>query len=118
MDPKEEKTLYAALRLVKSRMRKYIWEHKPGNPSTAYATMVSLEETIEETAKGEWDAALAEWDCTDPEQRLRVKTLVGEAFYRATQDLLNTFDGVANLLTEYVSMHTSTDILGDSCADR
>jgi len=117
MDPKEEKTLYAALRLVKSRMRRYIWEHKTANPSTAYHTMVSLEETIEETAKGEWDAALAEWDCTDPEQRLRVKSLVGEAFYRATQDLLNTFDGVASLLSEYVATHASTDILGEHCAN-
>lgn len=114
MEPKDEKTLYAAMRLIKSRMRKYVWEHK-GDPPT-YETMVSLEETIERTAKGEWDAALAEWDRSDPEQRLRVEALVGEAFFRSTKDLLECFGEIAPLLSEYVSTHRACEILEDSHA--
>jgi hypothetical protein len=112
MKPKDEKTLYAAMRLFKSRMRKHLWENRASGPDgAAYPTLLSLEETLEETAKTEWDAALAERDLSDREERLVVETLVGEAYQRSVQEIRTTFDGAEGLLLLYVRAHGPKEIL-------
>lgn len=112
MDRREQSFLYAAMRLWKSSMRRYICENRTNLLETTREIMRILEVAVERASQQEWGEVLAVWDLTDPRTRLRAEYLVSEAFQRSVRDTLDDEgDSVASLLIEFTSTHSGKEIL-------
>lgn len=77
MNERAIRTERAAHRLIKSYARKHIYRAKAKQTNgTAYASMVGLEEAIEEEAALEWKAVLAQWDLEF--ERIALPAIIGK----------------------------------------
>lgn len=96
MDARENKTIVAAQRLFKSKLRLHAYRQRP-----TWEPMLPLEEAVLSEAQDEWKALLAEWERENASDEIKLHTLVAEAFFRSLRDVvhfLEDFEGVASVL--------------------
>lgn len=105
MDARASKTLDAAIRLYKSKLRQYVYSKRTDRD---WGQVLYLEESILTEAQEGWAQALSEWDLKDASSKIKLSSLVGEAFYRSLRDVLDTLEdllageGTLDLLNAYV----------------
>jgi hypothetical protein len=107
MDARENKTIDAARRLVKSKLRHFVYHQRLQGPSKdTCERLLILENAILEEAQQQWRDSLAEWNLADDASRFRLQSLVGEVFYRSLREVASSFEGddgwgVVDTLTSY-----------------
>lgn len=96
MDAREDKTIEAALRLFKSKLRLYAYQQRP-----TWEAMLPLEGAILGEAQADWVTLLVDWDRKNASDEIKLHTLAAEAFFRSLRDVvhfLEDMNGVEDIL--------------------
>ncbi len=122
MDARETRTLDAAIRLYKSKLRQYVYSKRTDRD---WGQVLYLEESILAEAQAGWEQALSKWDLKDALSKAKLHSLVGEAFYRSLRDViamledLSVGDEALDLLDAYVQTSWWRELLpeeNESCS--
>lgn len=90
-----QRTVKAATRLLKSKIREHLYttKHKEaGDGDTRWSAMLLVEKTFMGPALREWNGVLDLWDLSTEEARKAVMKALMDAFPIAANEVLSIFD--------------------------
>lgn len=108
MDERERTTVRAAYRLIKSRMRRRLYEEMASRPSAdphLWEPMLELEHGISAEAEADWQRTLAVWHKEDVREREHLTGLLGPALHDAMMSVMSS-------LGSTIPMHDAQAVLG------
>jgi hypothetical protein len=84
----EEQTFHAGVRVLKTRLRKHIYEKLLEHGSEhVWKPMLAMETDFQGPAEAEWSHILARWeDRKDPDLRNALRRILADAYRRAVED--------------------------------
>jgi hypothetical protein len=85
----QQRTLQAATRLIKARMRQFVYQAKSLEDENTWAPMLTVESGFLSGASKEWDEVITQWDLAKPEVEVELKAILEVALKQAREGTID-----------------------------
>jgi len=107
----QQRTLQAATRLLKARMRQFVYQAKSTEDEDTWAPMLIVERGFLSGASTEWGEVITQWDLGKPEAEAELKAILEVALKQAREGIIDLLGERVPNLSELLNTLPPIDLV-------